>query len=214
MHSNITTKQSLKYFVLIQNIILLYAIYRYKWWWFAGLDSFPQWINIYGAILCFLKIGFVLFSFGLIIYFWRNECKCLLLKYPIYIGVILITFIAQEFYPFSRYPMYDNFPNWSYTFYFEDEVGNNLKETLPISHSAFSHLYFAELNNKGIPYGNGIETSKDLELIGKRITEQVFNFTLLKNKGITEISVFRIHNYIVNSIMISDTIKIATTDVE
>ncbi len=56
-----------------------------------------------------------------------NKLASLVIKYPIYIGVVAITFFVRETYPFSIYPMYSNFPNWSYTFYFEDQKRIKLK---------------------------------------------------------------------------------------
>lgn len=158
--------------------------------------------------------GKVVSEMGLIMKEVIKKCSSVIKKYPIYFGVLFLTFLIREFYPFSRYPMYDNFPNWSYTFYFEDEAGNNLKKILPMSHGAFTHLYFTECQNKCVPCGYGLETSAELELIGGKITKQAFDLSKLKEKGISKILLFRIHNYIKKDRIISDTIKIATTNVE
>lgn len=158
--------------------------------------------------------GEVVSEMGLIMKGVIKKCSAVIKKYPIYFGVLFLTLLIREFYPFSRYPMYDSFPNWSYTFYFEDEAGNNLKKILPISHGAFSHLYFTECHNKCVPCGYGQETPAELELIGEKTTKQTFDLATLKEKGISEISLFRIHNYMKKGRIISDTTKIATTHVE
>lgn len=135
-------------------------------------------------------------------------------RFPIYIGVILITFLVKEIYPFSFYPMYNNFPNWSYTFFFEDENRKNLKEFLPISHGALSHLYYTECDKQKIEHGNGLESTEDLEIIGKNITQQAIDFKSLQATSIRQVKLRRIYNYIEKNEMKSDTITMSTVYVK
>jgi len=140
-----------------------------------------------------------------------SKLTSLVIKYPIYIGVIAITFFVRETYPFSMYPMYNNFPNWSYTFYFEDQKKESLGEIMSMSYGSLNHLYFTECQKSCVYCGFGSETTSELQKLGDNITKQALNMSLLKANGITEVYLFRIHNYIKNRKTHSDTITISRT---
>src|SRR5690554_5406096 len=96
-----------------------------------------------------------------------------LVKYPLFILVVFLTFLVREWYPFSFYPMYNEFPNWSYTFYLEDENQEHIRID-DLDHGSLSHLFYAEANNIKIHYGNNIESKEELEQVGEKIIENIF----------------------------------------
>lgn len=133
-------------------------------------------------------------------------------KYKIYFGLVLLTFVFGEWYPFSFYPMYNNFPNWSYTFYVEDEHGNNLKQYMNAYHSSLSHLYYSACEKQEISYGYAMETKEQLHVVGQIMIQQVLEWEKIKKTTIDEIRLYRIHNYIKKRKIISDTVLIFKRD--
>lgn len=82
--------------------------------------------------------------------------------------------ILGETHPFSQYPMYNSFPNWSYVFYFT----NTQNELIPcnnfgISGGELAHMFYANMNDKGYHYGYEQEDPKELEEIGEIIVSQL-----------------------------------------
>lgn len=134
---------------------------------------------------------------------WFNR---ILLKYPIFIGLVVITFMVREYYPFSVYPMYNHFPNWSYTFYFKTEDGQNVGQLTPISHGDLSHLFFTECIKRKLDYGFGCESSNDLNEIGENMRKNTFSDADLIQLGIKELHLMRIYNHITEVGLVSDTI--------
>ncbi len=138
----------------------------------------------------------------------------LFIQYPFYFGILLITFFVNETYPFSVYPMYNNFPNWSYTFYMEDEHHNNLKKYMIVHHAELSHLYYTECDNQNIAHGYDLESAAALEAVGKRITDQAIHWKKLRESSVEEVRLYRIYNYIKGNKLISDTTILCTTYVK
>ena len=65
------------------------------------------------------------------------------------IGVLLF----NETHPFSRFPMYSNFPNWSYSFYLTDEANEIIPfSSLETTGSSVGHLYGSVSDELNIPY--------------------------------------------------------------
>lgn len=144
----------------------------------------------------------------------KKQLTGILKKYNIYFSTILITFIAGEFYPFSFYPMYNHFPNWSYTFYFEDENNNNIKHFLVVSHGSLSHLFYSACQRQEISYGYGQETDDELQSVGERISRQALYWSEIEKAGFSDVKLYRIHNYMTSSQLISDTLLISVVHVE
>ncbi len=127
-------------------------------------------------------------------------------KYPIYLSIIIITIIVGENYPLSYYPMYNNFPNWSYTFYFTDS-NERLIDLPEITHAQLSHKFYAECNLQKVNYGNGIESKTDLQYVGGKLTHKLFDNIFRKR---TKLNLFRIYNHLEKGIINSDTTLISS----
>lgn len=136
-------------------------------------------------------------------------------RYPIFIFVILLTFLFREWYPFSFYPMYNEFPNWSYSFYLVDENQNHIYKS-HLNHGNLSHIFYAEANNLKMHYGNNIEKKEDMQKVGEKIIDNIFaNKDINKDdENYKEIRLVRIYNYFQNDKLISDTLIIAKKHVQ
>ena len=82
--------------------------------------------------------------------------------------------LLAEQYPFTRFPMYNSFPNYSYVFYLSD-VKNH---PIPLSEVAMvggelAHHYFAIANAHGFSNGNNLETRQHLQQIGKEMARMI-----------------------------------------
>lgn len=90
-------------------------------------------------------------------------------------GIYLAGFlIFGEVHPFSSYPMYNSFPNWSYTFYFTDENDSLIpSHVFDINSGDISHKFYAICEDEKINYGNGVESEEELFHIGKKMTEMI-----------------------------------------
>jgi hypothetical protein len=91
------------------------------------------------------------------------------------IGVL----IFNETHPFSRFPMYSSFPNWSYSFY----LTNKTDEIIPFSNletdgEAVGHLYGSVSQELDILYGDFMESEVELQKIGNRMMN-----ILLESRG-------------------------------
>lgn len=125
---------------------------------------------------------------------------------PFYIGIILITFIVREQYPFSLYPMYNSFPNYGYLFFFEGEEDVTLTPYMKINHADVSHLYVAEAEKANIQHGYALESEEELKHIGKNIIDVTFDMEELKENHINEISLYRVNIRLENKEIITDTL--------
>ena len=134
-------------------------------------------------------------------------------NYPyVFLLVVVITLAVGESFPFSYYPMYNHFPNWSYTFYLADDKGHILsKKDIGISYGSVSHVFFNECQKRHVEYGDGMESGKDLSKVGKNVIKTVIGNRKLSGK---RFHLYRINNYFLDNQIHSDTSKIATLDVE
>lgn len=197
-------------------IIVTTIINKYRSWLLGSWDEFNNWHPNYGIYL-FIGKTFFLIIFIIILSYTLYRCiinfpTIKIRKYIIYFSIIIITSIVGEFYPFSFYPMYNNFPNWAYTFYFVDENNQSLSDYLKDNHGNISHIYFAEFNSRGWTSGGERESKKHLNFIGKRIVEKSLDITQLKRDGVKEIKLKRINNHFVENELKIDTTLICSYD--
>lgn len=92
------------------------------------------------------------------------------------LGLVYLFFslIIGEFHPFSQFPMYNSFPNWSYVFYFSDENDKIIPtKQLHTNTGHLSHIFYTACESIGIDYGNGIESKESLYILGETIAKQV-----------------------------------------
>ena len=97
------------------------------------------------------------------------------------IGVLLF----NETHPFSRFLMYSNFPNWSYSFYLTDEANEIIPfSSLETTGSSVGHLYGSVSDELNIPYGSFRESEEELQQIGDRMMFVLLESNELKYKYI------------------------------
>ncbi|MCO5233269.1 MAG: hypothetical protein M9888_06000 [Chitinophagales bacterium] len=118
----------------------------------------------------------------------------LLKRYSFFFGLIFLTLVIKEIYPFSMYDMYNKFPNESYAYYLTDENKQTISHQFGVSSGGLGHILPAEFTKLKIDATAGKATSEELKLIGKSIIEN-----LLKkqdNSGLPDkIYLNRIYNY-------------------
>ncbi|MDX2001057.1 MAG: hypothetical protein SFW35_01375 [Chitinophagales bacterium] len=90
-------------------------------------------------------------------------------NYLIFFGFVTVTFLVGEVHPFSHFPMYNSFPNWSYAFFITDERNDTLffEHHFRTSAGPFAHQFYTICQHKGFAYGNRIETKAQLQEVGK-----------------------------------------------
>ena len=114
---------------------------------------------------------------------------------------MFFSLIIGETHPFSCFPMYSSFPNWSYAFYLADENDKLIPaEQFQTTGGKMGHTYYSVCSSKKILYGNGMESDKELQTIGKEMMDLI----VLNNKSAkySNIALHRIYFYYQN-----DTIK-------
>jgi hypothetical protein len=97
--------------------------------------------------------------------------------------------------------MYSSFPNWSYAFYLADK--NNKLIPAKEFHTTggyIGHSYYAVCESKKINYGNGVESNKELQTIGKKMMDLIMLNNNSKLHG--KVALHRIYFFYQN-----DTIK-------
>lgn len=215
----------------IVSILMFFFLSKYRVLAVSGLQEFKTWYPNFGIAIFIIKTILVSLITAIIIYYlfkfflYKKHLKVIQLvhsisktlhhqnkfkKHYIFFSIILISMIVREFYPFSLYPMYNNFPNWSYTFYFTDENDQSLSYCLKDRHENISHIYFAEFYNKGWKVGEGHENEKHLNIVGKNIIEKSIDFKRIKESGINEIRLKRINNHFIGDELKIDTSRIYT----
>lgn len=112
-------------------------------------------------------------------------------NYFISVLFVLGSFVFGEFYPFTQFPMYSEFPNYAYVFYVSDRQANFIPlRNFGTYGGAFSHLYFSVANELKIKNGYGFESKADLEKIGKRMHHYL---NVKAKRQIKSIEIHRIH---------------------
>ena len=145
---------------------------------------------------------------------WLKGLERVMKRYPIYFGVIGVTIIyARETFPFSFYPMYNSFPNWSYAYYIMDNHDIEISPLLDISHGNIYFLFEAEADKQKISLSNNAASTADLQKIGENVIDRLLTDKEI-DLSITDIYLYRIFNHIEDSKLISDTIQVASYHVQ
>lgn len=119
-----------------------------------------------------------------------------LIKYKI-IAVALLYMICSlffgEIHPFSCFPMYSSFPNWSYTFYLADENGKLIpSHAFNTTGGKMGHTFYSLCKSKKISYGDGIESKAELATIGKEMMDLILLNNKKHSKKYSKIALHRI----------------------
>jgi hypothetical protein len=115
-------------------------------------------------------------------------------KYFLFLTYAVICMLIAEVHPFSKYPMYSSFPNYSYTFYVAD--GNDslipFKENFKVRGNEVAHTYYEICDNHNFKRGFGVETDSQLAIVGCEMLEHIIR--VRKSKLPTDsISLHRIY---------------------
>ncbi|MFM6935220.1 MAG: hypothetical protein ACKOXP_07230 [Flavobacteriales bacterium] len=101
------------------------------------------------------------------------------------------SFLLGEFYPFTKFPMYSSFPNYSYVFYLTDSKGTFVPlNKYNMYGGAFSHVFFSTANDLQIQNGYGKETKDELSRIGQKMMHRL---ELESGQKLKNIQIHRIH---------------------
>lgn len=119
-----------------------------------------------------------------------------------------------EQYPFSWYPMFSYFFDFSQTYYFLDQDKNVLTDG-ELSPGAVSHILSAEKRIRDIPEkSNESVYSEEMKDIGMSIINKAFDVGYAKSKRIQSISLYGLFSYYKVGEIYSDTIELATLEYE
>ena len=95
--------------------------------------------------------------------------KCFLLIFYVVVSIL----IGKDFHPFSTFPMYNSFPNWSYAFYLKNEKGDVVPyrtNFLPGKNAGLvAHQYSSFFSYHNFRCGFGEEDSLNLKMAGKEL---------------------------------------------
>lgn len=134
----------------------------------------------------------------------KKQIIAILIQYKIIAVAILYmcsSLLIGEIHPFSCFPMYSSFPNWSYAFYLTDKNDKLIPaKEFHTNGGKMGHIFYSICESKKTIYGNGMESDKELQTIGK----EMMNLIVLNNKSAkySNIALHRIYFYYQN-----DTIK-------
>ncbi len=134
----------------------------------------------------------------------KNHVIPFLIKYKIIAVAILYmscSLLIGEIHPFSCFPMYSSFPNWSYAFYLADKNNKLIPaEEFQTNGGKMGHLFYSICESKKTVYGNGVESNIELQTTGKEMMDLI----LLNNKSTkhSKVALHRIYFFYQN-----DTIK-------
>ncbi|CAN5165043.1 hypothetical protein BH09BAC1_BH09BAC1_20060 [soil metagenome] len=76
-----------------------------------------------------------------------------------------------ELHPFSQFPMYNSFPEWSYVFYIKTHEGRVVSPLLEMKSNskAVAHVYYSACQKYGVAYGMNLETPLQMKMIADEI---------------------------------------------
>ena len=87
--------------------------------------------------------------------------------------------IGKEFHPFSLFPMYNSFPNWSYVFYLKNEKNEMVCYRKDLAHGEIknagtvAHAFYSFFNFHNYRYGSGKEDTLQFNAAGKKLLTMI-----------------------------------------
>lgn len=190
-------------FLIAQSMILLYVLQYHDWGFYIA--SKYVYLQIAIPIIIQLPVGTKQISF-------RYKANY---NYFIFLGYILLSLSLSEFHPFSKYPMYNQFPNYAYVFLIRDNA--NQFVPLNIHYTAtganLGHLYFSlcDLNHfNAININTPSDTS---DIIGKEMLNYIVSSRYNKSNP-DSISINRICLHLEGGKIISNEIQLYKDKVE
>ncbi len=102
--------------------------------------------------------------------------------------------IINENHPFSRFPMYSSFPNWSYSFFFTDSNNRFIpSQKFHVSGGELSHLFYSICESVQIQYGDGMESSRALKQVGNEMIKLLDARGAFKAHNKRNIKIYRLY---------------------
>jgi hypothetical protein len=94
--------------------------------------------------------------------------------FALYVGLSLM---LDEFHPFSRFPMYDSFPNYAYSFYIADSKDELVpfREDFRTQANEISHMYCEICDEHKFARGFGQETEQQLNIVGQELLTYILH---------------------------------------
>jgi hypothetical protein len=112
----------------------------------------------------------------------------------LFIIYVSLSLLLPEFHPFSRYPMYDSFPNYAYSFYVADTKGKIIpfRKNFKTQADEISHMYCEVFDEHNFNRGFGIESDNQLSIVGKELLAYIIQ---ARSKSLVSdsISLHRVH---------------------
>jgi hypothetical protein len=126
----------------------------------------------------------------------------------VFVLYVLLGLLIGEHHPFSRFPMYDNLPNWSHSFEVQDTSGNLIPCTsLHIKGGNLNHWYGHFCEQQQIDYGYWYETSAEEEIIGRLIANRVKQI----NPDLESFQIIKKHYFHIGNDIHCDTVLLYST---
>ncbi len=155
-------------------VVVCIAYFCWELYWFINVGlSFVKW-HTYVMVLVYLCLfRYLLGKKTSSPFLSKIDSK---FKNVIFFVVyILLSLKIGEIHPFSRVPMYDSLPNWSYVFYAKDNHQNILFTQKNFSSSIktglLAHRFYSYCDIHHISYGSGKEDPFGLKLAGRNVLD-------------------------------------------
>lgn len=96
-------------------------------------------------------------------------------KYFLFLSYVVICVLIPEIHPFSKYPMYSSFPNYSYSFYVADKNDSLIPfhDNFKIRANEIAHTYYEICSNHNFKCGFGAETDSQLSVVGCEMLDHI-----------------------------------------
>ena len=109
---------------------------------------------------------------------------------------MFFSLIIGETHPFSCFPMYSSFPNWSYAFYLADENDKLIPaEQFQTTGGKMGHTFYSICESKKTIYGEGKESKIELQTIGKEMMDLILLNNKISTINHSKIALHRIYFY-------------------
>lgn len=103
------------------------------------------------------------------------------------LSYVMLSLTIGENHPFTLVPMYNNFPNYAYSYYLSDGRGTLLPLAGYFKYDIgnLSHNFNAICQDKNIPHGFQMETEEQLREVGEAMISQVMEHRFARLPGDT-----------------------------
>jgi hypothetical protein len=132
----------------------------------------------------------------------------------VFVAYCAISLAIGEWHPFSKFPMYSSFPNWSYAFYLSDEAEEMIPwwSAFQVDAVHMAHRFYGICQHNGIAYGHGMESAVELRFIGNEMLKSVQDGYQLPYEK--ELNLYRRHFFVEGDSIIHVDIQMATIHAE